>query len=198
MNDAVIGFVGVIVGALMTWLQAIWSERKKKEETRNYMAILIIFLLDRFIQGCVDVVSDGGIPDRDGCLVPQVNTPNIDFESLKSDWEVFPNDLLYEILDLPNKIESANHSISSVVEHVAGPPDYEEFYEERQIQFSNLGIEAHKLAEKLREKSKLPKRNYENWDPIEFLQNKYKESKSKQKKREEQQIKMMEELQKNA
>jgi hypothetical protein len=32
MNDAVIGFLGVIVGALMTWLQAIWSERKKEKK----------------------------------------------------------------------------------------------------------------------------------------------------------------------
>ena len=87
MIEAAIGFVGVIVGALITWLQTILSEWKKRKETRNYMAILIVFLLDRFIQGCVDVVSDNGRPDGDGYFVPQVNTPNIDFEPLKADWK---------------------------------------------------------------------------------------------------------------
>lgn len=198
MIEAAIGFVGVIVGALMTWLQSIWSENQKRKETRNYLAILIVFLLDRFIQGCVEVVSDGGIPDQDGCLVPLVSTPDIDLESLKADWKVFPNDLIYEILDLPNKIETANHVISSVIEYVAGPPDYEEVYEERQIQYSTLGITAHNLAKKLREQNSLPKRNFENWDPIEFLEKKNQEIELKRKKREAQQTKMMNELQKDA
>lgn len=198
MIEAAIGFVGVIVGALMTWLQAIWSENKKRKETRNYIAILIIFILDRFIQGCVDVVSDSGFPDKDGRLVPQFSTPNIDFESLKADWKVFPNDLIYEILDLPNKIETADHTISSVVEFVAGPPDYEEFYEARQIEYSNLGIIAHKIATKLRSQNNLPSRDYENWDPIEFLKKKNQEIKQNRKKRQEQQEELMKKLKKDA
>jgi hypothetical protein len=198
MIEAAIGFVGVIVGASMTWLQTLWLENKKRKESRSYIVILIVFLLDRFIQGCVDVVSDTGIPDQDGCLVSQVFTPDIDFKSLKADWKVFPNDLIYEILDLPNKIETANHMISSVAEYVAGPPDYEEVYEERQFQYSNLGITAYKLAKKLREQNNLPKRDFENWNPIEFLEKENQEIESRRKKREAQQTKMMNELQKNA
>jgi hypothetical protein len=178
MIEAIIGFVGVLVGASMTWFQNYWSENKKRKETRNYIAILIVFLLDRFIQGCVDVVSDDGVPDQDGCLEKQVSTPEIDFESLKADWKVFPNDFIYEILDLPNKIETANHIISSVAEH-AGPPDWEEVFAERQFQYSKLGITAHNIAINLRKKNGLPMRDFENWDPIEYLENKRREIESK-------------------
>jgi hypothetical protein len=88
MIEAVIGFVGVIVGALITWLRDFYAEYKKRKESRSYIAILIVFVLDRFVEGCVEVVSDNGVPNQEGLLLTQVNTPDIDLQSLKADWRV--------------------------------------------------------------------------------------------------------------
>ena len=47
-------------------------------------------------------------------------------------------------------IEEANESIYAVDTYVLGPPDYDETFEERQYQYSKLGIKAATLTKKLR------------------------------------------------
>ncbi len=42
-------------------------------------------------------------------------------------------------------------------------------FEERQCQYTSLGIKSFELAARLQQKSKLPKRETGNWDFVEYL-----------------------------
>ena len=53
----------------------------------------------------------------------------------------------------------------------AGPPDYEEFFEERQVQFAELGLAAAELADELRRLVKLPgPKQSGKWNPVAAMQ----------------------------
>jgi hypothetical protein len=52
------------------------------------------------------------------------------------------------------------------------PPDFDEGFEERQNQYSLLGIKANEISKKLRLKYKLPKRGITSWDVVDFLNDK--------------------------
>jgi hypothetical protein len=133
--------------------------------------------LDRFVYRCVDVAHDDGTSygqyDKDGCARIQITPPEFKPSDLDVDWRSLPSNLMYKILNLPNKIETANEAISSTFDHVAGPPHYEEGFEARQLHYSELGLHAMDLAARLREYAKLPAfKTPENWNPGEMLNNK--------------------------
>ncbi len=66
---------------------------------------------------------------------------------------------MYEILNFSTLIEDAKSYISIVTEYEAGPPDYEEYFAISTIKFSELGLLAIELSNKLRELGNLPPAN---------------------------------------
>jgi hypothetical protein len=167
--------MGVIVGAALTTAKEWWFDRRPQSKDATFLSIQVIFLIDRFIAGCIEVTMDDGLsygsPDKEGCKVPQVSHPVFDPTSIDVEWKSLPSNLMYEILNFPLLIEKSNSYIDSVVEHVAGPPDYEEFFDARIAEFSELGLKALSLAETLRKRSKLPDppENEEGWSRKEIL-----------------------------
>ena len=129
MEAAVIGLFGVIVGAILTVILTTvkdwWFHRVKKKEEQTYLAIQISCLLEQFVSGCLEVAYDNGLchgqRDKQGCLSPQVRTPN--FEPLKVDvnWKSLPTNLMYQILRLPSQIDDANAYINAAWEYAVAP-----------------------------------------------------------------------------
>jgi hypothetical protein len=76
---------------------------------------------------------------------------------------------MYEILTFPNEIEVANQHVSATFEYSASPPEYAEGFEERQLQYANLGIAAENLASKLRRHAGLPARKASEWDHVKYM-----------------------------
>ena len=154
MDKAIIGLVGVALGVLLGILKDWIFQKAKRKKEYEYLAIRVACELDRFVCRCVDVANDDGTSygqyDKDGCARIQVTPPSFNPHDLDVDWRSLPSNLMYEILNLPNKIEIANEVISSVFDHVAGPPYYEEGFEARQLHYSELGLLAMDLAARLR------------------------------------------------
>lgn len=169
MEAAWIGLVGVIVGGFIAIVKDVWLEKKKRKQASIFLSIQVIFLLERFVDDCANVMSDNGMPDSDGYYRAIVSAPELELKSIKADWTSLQPKLAYEILNIQNLITSAEHYISGVAEHEAWPPYFTEIFDERQFQYSILGIEASRLAIKLREFNKFPKRSVDNWDPVESL-----------------------------
>ena len=177
MDKAIIGLVGVALGVLLGILKDWIFQRAKRKKEYEYLAIKVVCELDRFVYRCVDVAHDDGTVygqyDKDGSARIQVTPPEFNPNDLDVDWRSLPSNLMYEILNLPNKIEVANEIISSVFEHVAGGPYYEEGFEARQLHYSELGLLAMNLAVTLRKYAGLPAfETPENWNPSELLYNK--------------------------
>lgn len=53
--------IGVIVGAAIPFFQTYWINKQDKEKNARYLAIRIVFILDKFMEDCVEVVKDDGL-----------------------------------------------------------------------------------------------------------------------------------------
>lgn len=173
MESAIFGLVGVILGAVLTVAREWWSQRVKDSKDAAFLAVQVVGQLDRFVAGCASVVSDDGLsegrPDEQGYRRTQVTPPKFEPENFKVEWKSLPLELMFGVLDLPYKIGAANHSIEGAYEYQATPPDFEEFFEERQYQYALLGIEAARLSTALRHHAKLPLRVAKEWDPVGYM-----------------------------
>lgn len=135
----------------------------------SYLAATVVCVLEPFVSTCCVVVSDPGDRDREGRLYPTTPDPQLKLPS-DVDWRSIRPALMYQILGLPNKIEVAKQSIHFVGAEIAGPPDYDELFEERTIRFGNIGLLALGLADELRQTCGLPPNDTADWDPRQILQ----------------------------
>jgi len=177
MDKAIIGLIGVVIGAFATLFKDWALQRMKRKKEYEYLVIRVVCNLERFVNGCVDVVNDDGTIygqyGEDGRAHAQVKPPNFSPYDLDVEWKSLPPKLMYDVLSLPNKIAFANEVITATFDHVASPPEYEEGFEVRQEQYSDLGIFALELAVRLRKFAGLPPLEFpENWNPNKILQDK--------------------------
>ena len=176
LAPAIFGLLGVFVGAVLATLKELWFGYRNDGKNARYLAVQVVGQLDRYVFACSEVVTDNGLSqgqrDAQGFLVAQVQTPKFNPESFNVEWRSIPVDLMYEILDLPYKAEVAAHIIEGASEN-SNPPDFDDFFEERQLQYSELGLQAAAIANRLRKLAKLPERSVAHWDPIEWMK-KYK------------------------
>lgn len=160
--------VGVLIGFSLTLLKEMWFQRAKTQKEIYYLSIHIIAMLDRFMEGCIEVLRDEGKCDEHEWLIPQVISPKFEPLSIDVEWKAIPNNLMYEILNFPSKIAIANRIIGDVFDS-ANPPHFEEMFEERKYQYALLGIQAYHLASALRQKGNVPPYETKDWNPKEYM-----------------------------
>ncbi|CAE6843983.1 hypothetical protein R69658_06854 [Paraburkholderia aspalathi] len=158
--SAVSGLAGVALGGVLTSSRERSRELSANAKAADYLAILVVAHLDRFVDACVDVVGDDGTAygqpaGKGGEHEVTVDRPRFDPLAIDVDWKSLPAELMYPILNLPYRIETLEHHISSIAEHDT-PPDYAAFFWERQHGYAVMGIEVSALAARLRENAKLP------------------------------------------
>ena len=161
------------VTAYFNYRLALRKDRLLKEDelrrAGNYLAIRVVCILDEFIDGCVEVVYDDGIPDGNGETGPRLAAPKLEFPS-DVDWKTVRHDLMYRALALPNFISAADEAISFAANELAGPPDHEEFFEERAIRYCEIGLKALELSADFRAKYGIPARELaEHYEPKKRL-----------------------------
>ncbi|WP_445365669.1 hypothetical protein ACJJJB_02465 [Microbulbifer sp. ANSA001] len=174
MNEKiVIGLFGVVLGFLLNFVKDIFTAHQDRKKEAEYLAIRIICIFESFMDGCAAVVGDNGLyhgqPDKDGFHRVQVKTPELDIELEDVNWKSFPPKLMYEILYFPSLVKEADRDISSTFEHVACPPEFFEGFEERQFQYSTLGLKAAEITKKLRKQYNIPKNQMSSWDIVEYM-----------------------------
>jgi hypothetical protein len=173
----VFGLVGIFLGSLLSAIfsviRELYAESRSKKKEAEYLAIRMICIFDSYMEGCALVVGDNGLyhgqTDAEGYSRIQVTPPQLDVQLEDVNWKSFPPELMYEILYFPNLIKDADSCISSTFEHAASPPDYYEGFEERQYQYSKLGIMASELTTKLRKKYQVPKNHISSLDIVAYM-----------------------------
>ena len=185
MKEALIGFSGVIIGAIIAptieFLRAFHQQKRKA----RYLAVRVICILDNYIEKCHEVTHDDGLdeyqmPDEDGCRSPRIPEPSEPTYPADIDWKSIDHNLSYEILSFGRHIKQADECIKVVSDYVAGPPDYEEYFDERQYRYALLGQKAMNLANCLREKYQLQNFSHEIYENFENIIKTY-ESKNTEK-----------------
>jgi hypothetical protein len=147
-------------------------DRSLRDEERDrhaqYLSIRVLCALEPFVIACCDVAEDNGEEDERGYSTTTVELPSIAMPQ-DVDWKSISTDLLYRILSLPNEIADADKTIDFVSSEIASPPDYEEAFAERQIQYGRLGLAALELADELRRTFNIPPRRDSKWNPARQL-----------------------------
>jgi hypothetical protein len=177
--------------AYLGYILALRKDRSIRQDELDragrYAAIRIVCELDKFVAECCDVAHDMGEPDQEGCMMPAVENPKLSLPEVE--WKSVNADLMYRALALPNEIHYAEETIDATMKYLAGPPDYDEYYEERMFQYGNLGLKALSLADDFRRAYLVPMREGQGFKPKELLAPKVA---SLAKKRKEQQNMQME------
>ena len=173
MEAAIFGLVGVALGAVLTLIREWWFQSRKDRKDAEYLAVVVSCELDTYAARCADVVADDGLSygqtDEDGYHRIQVCAPMFVPNEMKVEWKSLPAKLMYRILDLPNRATEASHRVNDAFEYAATPPDFDEGFEERHLQYATLGLEAAALAKVLRNREGLPQKEYDEWNPMEFM-----------------------------
>lgn len=161
----IVSFFAAILGL---WIASRLTEARegKKDKIRIdkeaiYIAILLTAHLDKVVTSCLQVAYDDGTSEgrpagNDGQTYrPTTSTPVFNPLQIESDWRVLPTELMQGILELPDKIERLNNRHEGIAE-AEGPPDYAEYFQARQYDFAQLGLETSKLMSDLRTHAGIP------------------------------------------
>ncbi|WP_455947833.1 hypothetical protein [Lelliottia jeotgali] len=162
---ALIGIGGVIVGAALTNWRERDVSRKKAIKDAVFLAAIIGGELDNMIARCGNVVDDDGQRDVEGDLCPMTELLSFEPSRFEVEWRSIPENLAFDLLDLPYQIEFANSSISNTADY-DHEPDYVEVFQERHFQYARLGLHCLDIATRLRDFAKMkPRTKSYEWDP---------------------------------
>lgn len=172
MTEAIFGLIGVFVGSGIAWFQSYWLDKRTANRNAKYLAIRIVCILDKYLEDCVSVVKDDGLSygqrTIEGYLEPQVKAPGPPVYPEDVDWKSIHHELMFQLLSLPSEVTDGERVIKAALE-ITGPPNFEEWFEERRFYYSQFGLMADKLSNDLCEKYGIRKKRYNDWDPIEDL-----------------------------
>lgn len=169
LKESIFGLVGVIIGAGISWGQAWWVSKQERNRHANYFAIRVVHALRRYAFQCSLVATDDGLVmgqrDEDGCLSPQAADPGPIRYPDDIDWKSIAPKIVNSLLSLQSQAEAADRIISSAAE-ICGPPDFEDAFEARQLQYSMIGLNVLSIEKELCKIYKIPAEDsLEDWNP---------------------------------
>lgn len=154
-----------------------YFDRKK---AARYLAIRVVCILDKFLADCTNVVGDDGEPDQSGFHHPRVSSLNAPIFPEDVDWRSIEHTLMYDILSFPPDVVSAKEAVSSNWDFNYDPPDFSENFEYRAKHYARLGLQAHKLAKRLRGEYDIREKEYDEWNPVSYLEDELKKIEERQ------------------
>jgi hypothetical protein len=149
------GIVGVILGNSFVAIKEYFVNRIKDEKDSLYLSILVVSHLGRFANGCMHVALDDGTSEGrpagnngEYCQTT-VKPPEFKPLDIEVDWKVLPKDLMYDILQIPDKREHIENRHAGIWEF-DDPPDYGEFFWARRRDYAELGLHVSAGSKRLR------------------------------------------------
>ena len=146
---------GQLAVTLIAWGKEVWFDRNKKRKEAEYLAMRLVLLFDELVGDCYNVVHDPLTQDQEGCSESTVGDPTLSLP-VEGDYKALPRHLMYEVLSVPNKLDSIKEGMASAWEFSSGPPDYDEFFEYRREHWSRLGLKALDIIDALCLQYKIP------------------------------------------
>jgi len=135
------------------------QEAQQAERETAFAASTVIEHLERFINGCSAVSYDDGYErgqpaGGNGYCQATATPPQFDPHALKLDWNTLPPDLIYDILAIPSRQEHIHIYLST--EGFDEPPDYGDYFLNRQLLYARLGQQVSEIALRIRAAGGLP------------------------------------------
>ena len=155
-SDAISGLVGVVIGAFISILGDEFRQWREKKRRGHYLAVRVSPLIEKFIEECADVVEDKGIEDKNGVTNGNVADPAEIYLPEDVDWKSIKPSLMQDIVTLPDRVRKTRQHIAFVLNYVAVPPEWVEFFAVRSRVYLKLGMEAIELVDKIRKYHRIP------------------------------------------
>ncbi|CDK23886.1 hypothetical protein LA637_p2014 (plasmid) [Erwinia amylovora LA637] len=148
---------GAAIGAVMlthkfTLRREKSASEEKQQRERYFIATELVFLLEQFAEGCASVARDNGF-EHEHAFAPSHPLPELDYAAVTGDWRTLPVRLMYQLRELPVLKSESDRTIDAA--DFIGP-EYDEFFEARQYEYTRLGLKAVILARRLRKLTGFP------------------------------------------
>lgn len=159
------GAVGVVIGHITNHYIGWYKEDKQSSPERKFICAELIFLLEDYAKNCAEIATDNGeYTGEQGEAQPVTSPPELlDYSSIKGNWRSLSSDIMYRVCSLPAEQKDAGKKISASWEYEGYPPDYKDYFETRQYQYSLLGLKAALIAEDVRKQCGFPDGDLWNW-----------------------------------
>ncbi|MGM4928813.1 hypothetical protein [Tardiphaga sp. 619_E2_N8_5] len=145
---------GQLTVTLMAWTkEALFAADKRRKEA-EYLAMRVVLTLDELVGGCYNAVCDPLREDEEGASHTTTPNPTLTLPA-DGDYKALPRSVMYELLSMPNRLSGIKEGLSSVGEE-SFPPDYEEYFEYRRLNWSKFGLQALSLIDTLCREYKIP------------------------------------------
>ncbi|SRR6266702_1941463 len=145
---------GQLAVPFIAWIKEAWFAASKDRKEAEYLAMRLVLVFDELINDCYNAVHDPLIQDQEGCSESTVSDPTLTLPA-DGDYKALQRHLMYEVISMPNKLDSIKEGMASAWEF-SGPPDYDEFFEYRREHWSRLGLKALDLIDALCRQYKIP------------------------------------------
>jgi hypothetical protein len=172
-------------GAFLGGWKDIFLDWWRRRRTVLYQAMLLSTTLEQLITDCMDNALDKGEPDGEGMLHATSPHPTLEWPK-ELDWTAIRTDIMHRCLLLPAELKSAREAVGFVSEHISGPPDFEETFDEAAIRYSEVGLSAVHILNRLRDDYGVPLQDRYR-DPFETFNTTIREIQERQRKNDEQQ-----------
>lgn len=171
------GIAGGVVTQGIMWFRERTSGQKKASSEHAFIAVDLVFRLERLAEQCADIVRDTGEPEPGSSsdeLRPVTPFPVFSIDEVKGDWRYLPPLMMYKIHELPVRIEEARRYVLYVAEYNQSPPKHLAYFQTRHLQFADIGLRALYISRKLRKLCAMPESRLigSEWSAWEILKKK--------------------------
>ncbi|WP_148268073.1 hypothetical protein [Pseudoxanthomonas spadix] len=166
---AIIGLVGVLVGAAITSFKEWWLHKITRKDTARYLSALLVSKLDKLSLECSHLAGDSGKEGEDGYYYAEHKRPAFELPMEDVDWTSLNPQVQLSVLNLPYRLESISAAVSNEFEHDS-PPDFSAAFQQRRYLYAKLGIEASHLSDELRRTFGFPRCTAYDWNPVSYLE----------------------------
>lgn len=158
------GAVGAVIGHAANHFIGWFKESRQSSPERKFICAELVFLLEDYASKCADVAQDDGEPiGPHGEYRSITSRPEpIDHSMVKGNWRALSSDVMYDVCSIAPLQREALEKIVSADEN-STPPDNDEYFRERQLQFSMLGLKAANLAIRIRKENNFPDSRLYKW-----------------------------------
>lgn len=174
--------IAVALGAFLGTFKDVFIESGKRKRLAWLSAVRLSVILDKYVDHCAENVQDTGEYDHEGVRHTRVRQPNLEYPS-DLGWTSLHRQLLYAGFKLKAEHDSVENSLEFVGSEIAFPPDYEEYYEEKSVMFSEQGLAALELIRSLKDHYDVPTANRRSYNPRDTFERKIEERRKRDEER---------------
>ena len=158
MDDKFEGFLYAVAGGLVAlltkWLIDLSMQRLERARHAAYLAVRVVYELERFVAGCLVVARDTGPSHEDFDRYEFAKMPAFVPQDLGVDWKSINVRLTYSVLNLVSDRDAVETRVSEYWSQEWS--DIHSAADMRSEEYMSLGLKAADLAQQLRKVGKLP------------------------------------------